>query len=78
MNFNLYLDDKTGLQLNQLAKRSGESRNALIRQALSDWLNKHDKPHWPDEVLAFQGMAGMPRFEAGRARLKQPTADPLA
>ena len=78
MNFNLYLDNKTGLQLNQLAKRSGESRNALVRQAISDWLNRHDNPQWPKEVLAFKGMAGMPRFETSRANLRQPNADPLA
>jgi predicted transcriptional regulator len=35
MNFNIYLDDKTGQQLNQLAKRAGESRNTLIRQAVA-------------------------------------------
>jgi len=78
VNFNIYLDDETGEQLNQLARQAGESRNALIRQAVSDWLNRHVKPQWPDEVLASQGMAGMPRFEAGRDKLKQPIADPLA
>ena len=35
MNFNIYLDDKTGQQLNQLAKHAGESRNTLIRQAVA-------------------------------------------
>ena len=78
MNFNIYLDDKTGQQLNQLAKQAGESRNALVRQAVSAWLNRHGKPQWPDEVLAFKGLAGMPRFESTRSRLKPPVADPLA
>lgn len=78
MNFNIYLDDETGQQLNQLAKQAGESRNALVRQAVSDWLNRHGKPQWPDEVLAFKGMADMPLFEASRATLKPPVADPLA
>jgi len=78
MNFNIYLDDETGQQLSQVAKRAGESRNALVRQAVSDWLNRHGKPQWPDEVLAFKGMANMPVFEASRDRLKQPIADPLA
>jgi predicted transcriptional regulator len=78
MNFNIYLDDKTGRQLNQAAKRTGENRNALVRQAVSDWLNRHGKPQWPDEVLAFKGMADMPRFEASRGRLKPPIPDSLA
>jgi predicted transcriptional regulator len=78
INFNIYLDDETGRQLNRLAKQVGESRNALVRQAVSDWLNRHGKPQWPDEVLAFKGMADMPLFEASRDRLKPPIADPLA
>jgi predicted transcriptional regulator len=78
MNFNIYLDDETGQKLNQLAKRVGESRNALVRQAVSDWLIRYGKPRWPDEVLAFKGMADMPLFESGRDRLKPPIDDPLA
>jgi predicted transcriptional regulator len=78
MNFNIYLDDETGKQLNQVAKREGESRNALVRQAVSEWLSRHGKSQWPDEVLAFKGMPDMPPFEAGRGRLKPPAADPLA
>ena len=39
MNFNIYLDDETGQQLNHAAEQAGESRNALIRQAVCDWLN---------------------------------------
>ena len=38
MNFNIYLDDETGQQLNKVAKKVGESRNALVRQAVSEWL----------------------------------------
>jgi predicted transcriptional regulator len=78
MNFNIYLDDETGEQLNRVAEQAGETRNALIRQAVSEWLKRHGKPNWPDEVLAFKGMADMPLFEASRDKLKPPTADPLA
>jgi sulfide:quinone oxidoreductase len=39
---------------------------------------RHGKPRWPDEVLAFRGMADMPPFESGRDSLKPPVADPLA
>jgi predicted transcriptional regulator len=78
MNFNIYLDDETGRQLNHAAKQSGENRNALVRQAVSEWLNRHGKPQWPDEVLAFHGLADMPPFEADRDSIKPPVADPLA
>ena len=78
MNFNIYLDDETGQKLTHVAEQVGETRNALIRQAVSEWLSRHGKPQWPDEVLAFKGMADMPLFEASRSRLKPPADDPLA
>lgn len=78
MNFNIYLDDETGEQLNLAAKQEGESRNALVRQAVSEWLNRHGKPQWPDAVLAFEGVATLRPFEADRGDLKPPGADPLA
>lgn len=78
MNFNIYLDDETGQQLNKVAEKAGESRNALVRQAVSEWLKRHGKPQWPEEVLAFKGMADMPPFEASRDRLRLPVVDPLA
>lgn len=78
MNFNIYLDEETGQQLNLAARQEGESRNALVRQAVGEWLNRHRKPQWPDAVLAFKGLATMRPFEAGRSNLKPPDADPLA
>jgi Ribbon-helix-helix protein, copG family len=78
MNFNIYLDDETGEQLGQLAKKVGESRNALIRQAVTEWLNRHDQPTWPTEVLNFEGDPSLRSFELWREELKKPQADPLA
>lgn len=78
MNFNIYLDDETGRQLNQVAKQAGESRNALVRQAVNAWLKQYSKPQWPEAVLAFKGMAELPPFETGRDSLKPPADDPLA
>lgn len=78
MNFNIYLDEETGQKLTHVAEQAGETRNALIRQAVSEWLSRHGKPLWPDEVLAFKGVADMPLFEAGRSRLRPPADDPLA
>lgn len=78
MNFNIYLDDETGRQLASAAELAGESRNALIRQAVSEWLSRHIKPQWPDAVLDFKGMADLPLFEAGREHLRPPAVDPLA
>lgn len=78
MHFNIYLDDATGQKLNAMAQQVGESRNALIRRAVSQWLAHQSQPQWPQAVLDFTGMADAPRFEAGRDRLKPPVDDPLA
>jgi predicted transcriptional regulator len=78
MHFNVYIDDQTGQQLNAAAQQQGQTRNALIRAAVRDWLARQNQPKWPEEVLGFQGMADMPPFEAGREQLKPPVADPLA
>ena len=78
MNFNIYLDDDTGRQLTIAAKDSGENRNALIRQAVAEWLARHGKPQWPEAVLNFQGIADMPAFESSRDQLRAPSSDPLA
>jgi hypothetical protein len=78
MHFNIYIDDQTGQKLARVAEEAGESRNAIIRRALKEWLARRSKPSWPEEVMAFEGMSGMPPFESGRDRLKPPPADPLA
>ena len=78
MNFNIYFDDETGEQLNQVAKQSGATRNSLVRQAVSDWLSRHGKPQWPEAVMSFNGLADIQPFEANRDKLIPPSSDPLA
>lgn len=78
MHFNVYIDDETGQQLNQTAKQTGETRNALIRKAVSAWLQRQAPAQWPDTVLDFEGMPDMVPFETTRKQLKAPPADPLA
>jgi ribbon-helix-helix CopG family protein len=78
MNFNIYLDDETGKQLNHAADETGESRNALIRRAVSEWLDRRGAARWPYEVTHFNGLPGATRFEDTRDKLKAPVDDPLA
>lgn len=78
MHFNIYLDDTTGQQLNAMAQQVGESRNALIRKAVNEWLAHQSRPQWPEAVSSFKGMADVPLFEASRDRLEPPADDPLA
>jgi len=78
MHFNVYIDDQTGRQLTDAAQQSGQTRNALIRGAVQDWLARRNKPQWPDAVLNFTSAEDMPPFEAGREQLNSPLVDPLA
>ncbi len=78
MHFNVYMDDQTGQQLSDAALQQGQTRNALIRAAVRDWLARQNQPQWPAEVLDFTGLAETPPFEAGREQLKPPSLDPLA
>jgi hypothetical protein len=78
MHFNIYLDDKTGQQLTAAARERGENRNAVIRQAVQEWLRRGGRREWPAAVLAHDGDPEMPPFEAGREHLTPPVADPLA
>jgi hypothetical protein len=78
MHFNIYLDDKTGAQLSKLAAQGGQTRNALIREAIQIWLQQQLKPEWPKEILNFTGIKNYPAFEDHRKKLTPPKEDPFA
>ncbi len=78
MHFNIYLDDGTGERLTQAAQQAGETRNAVIRRAVREWLDRCGTPSWPEEVLAFTGEPEMPPFEEGRVGMQAAPVDPLA
>lgn len=78
MNFNVYVDQRTGERLNRLARARRTSRNALVREALAQLLEPGHKAAWPAEVLEFQGIKNAPPFEHARRKLLSPRSDPLA
>lgn len=78
MNFNVYVDKRTGERLERLARTRRTSRNALIREAVARLLERESGSVWPAAILDFQGIPGVRRFEATRRRLGSPRRDPLA
>ncbi len=72
MNFSVHLSDELVERLNQAARESGKTRNALIREALGEWLGRHRPGKWPVEVMNFRGIRGIKRFEEDRKKLKPP------
>lgn len=72
MIFSVHLEEELFLKINSAAKAMGKTRNALIRQALGEWVADHKPAAWPAKVAAFKGIKRAPRFESGRAELKPP------
>jgi Arc/MetJ-type ribon-helix-helix transcriptional regulator len=74
MNFSVHLNDEMVRRLNRTAKESGRTRNALIREAVADWLAKQRPAQWPAEVASFRGVGKFKRFEDAREELEPPRA----
>lgn len=75
MNFNVYIDDSVGKKVMQVAKTSKMSRNAIVRQALEEWLEGHFPRQWPETIMKFSGVAKIPPFEKYRNELSKPKDD---
>ncbi len=78
MHFNIYLDDRLGQRLIEATQTSHKTRNALIREAIDLWLEKHERSSWPDEIIQFEGIEDFPAFETHRHDLKSADKDPFA
>jgi len=76
MNFNIYLDDETAKRLKQITEKTTQSRNAIIRQAINQWLDKEKTSKWPNKIIKFKGF-DMPAFEENRNELKPISTDPF-
>lgn len=78
MNFNIYLDSQLGAALRRLAKRRKLTRNALIRKAVEELLEKEThSEEWSEAVLQWQGDPKFTPFESHRAKLAESAQDPL-
>ncbi|HUY27522.1 MAG TPA: ribbon-helix-helix protein, CopG family [Candidatus Binataceae bacterium] len=72
MNFSVHLGDELVERLNRTAGQTGKKRNALIREAVGEWLSRHQPAEWPAEIVRFRGLRGLKRFEEDRKKLKPP------
>jgi metal-responsive CopG/Arc/MetJ family transcriptional regulator len=72
MNFSIHLRDELVERLAQAAKESGKTRNALIGEAIGEWLDRRRTSKWPQSVMNFRGIRGIARFEESRKELKPP------
>ena len=77
MNFNVYVEDWIGQQLEQSVQATGKSRNAIIREAIQLWLDQQKKSQWPSEILDFMGVEDAIVFESYRDELTPPNEQEL-
>jgi hypothetical protein len=66
MNFNVYVEDELGHSLENLAQKLQKSRNALVREALKEFIEKQTHSQWSETILAFQGFSEGITFESYR------------
>lgn len=77
MNFNIYVNKKTGERIAKAAKNLHRSRNSIITEALDEWLNSHVRKDWPKKFFDFSPVENVPDFKALREELKEIPEDPL-
>lgn len=77
MNINIYLEDKLAKSLNYYVKETGQSRNAIIREAVKEYITSHQEKKWPDSVLKYKGTKNTKAFESHRDELTPPKEDPF-
>ena len=70
MYLNIYLDDQTAKRLQEETEKSQLSCNAIIRKAITNWLDQNNTS-WPEEIVNYQGEPGFPSFESYREELNQ-------
>ncbi|GAB4357981.1 MAG: hypothetical protein OHK0021_02270 [Bryobacter sp.] len=77
MNFSVQMPDEMVKRLDRLAKETGKSRNALVREAVDAFMQGKQKKEWPPEMLALlddrkalrKAAKDIPPFESHRKDL---------
>jgi len=72
MTLSIHLEDALAERLNRTAEESGKARNALIREAIREWLDRRRPRQRPPGIVDFRGIPEIARFERGRKGLKAP------
>lgn len=78
MNLNIYLENNLGQQLRERAATLKKTRNAIIREAIQEWIMRHRANTWPAIIRNYKGMKDFPRFESHRKALRKTKDDPFA
>lgn len=69
MSFHVYVEPDLERKIEDLCKKTGRKRNAIVREALKEFVEKHSTQAWPDAVFNFRPNSKLARFESLRADL---------
>lgn len=70
MKINVFLPQKLFSQLSHVAEQLHLSKNAIIREALEEWLAHHyAKSVWPSHFFDFQAVKETPDFSSYRREI---------
>lgn len=76
MIFSVQMDDELGKSVAAIAKRENRSRNSVVKDALREYVHRHEKTEWPPSVrehLRGKGvLEDIPAFESYRDELLPP------
>lgn len=50
MNFNIFISKQVGDYVNMVAKKTNRSENAIIKEAIEDWIFIRYGCVWPDRL----------------------------
>ncbi|BAU62917.1 hypothetical protein STA3757_02680 [Stanieria sp. NIES-3757] len=73
MNFNVYINDELGKELENLVSKTGKSRNSLITLALQLLIEQEYQSQWCDEIINWNGIEESISFESYRDELVPPS-----
>ena len=77
MPFSIHMDEETRRAIEALARKSGKTRNALINEAVREYMRNRAAQAWPEDVRAWiaggskRRGATMPPFESYRSELAE-------
>ena len=70
MNFSIHIDEATARRLRKEAARRRQTRNAVITQAVKQWLERAQHTEWPADLLQFEGVPQLEPSESLRSKKK--------
>ena len=76
MNLSVYLPSKLSSQLSLIAQQKHKSKNAIVKEALEEWLtHHHPRSSWPPHFFDFEPVEDAPDFSIYRNELAPPKED---